>query len=69
MFDWQVILVGFALLLACIYVGRRAWMRLSSLSLSKRMNAPSCGDGCGGCGTSQALRQDVPTIPVQILRK
>ena len=69
MFDWQIILVGCALVLACIYVGRRVWMRLSSLSLSKRMNAPSCNDGCGGCGARQPMKQDVRTIPVQILRE
>lgn len=69
MFDWQVILVAFALLLACIYVGRRAWLRLSSLSVSRRMNAPSCSDGCGGCGVKEPKKQDVRTIPVQILRR
>lgn len=49
MFDWQLIIVAFALILACSYIGWRAWLRLSSLSISKRMNAPSCGDGCGSC--------------------
>jgi hypothetical protein len=52
MFDWQIILVVCALLLACVYVGRRGWLRVSSLSISKRMNAPSCAVGCGGCGAA-----------------
>jgi hypothetical protein len=68
MFDWQIIVVSGVLLLACIYVGRRGWLRLSSLSIAKRMNAPSCAAGCGGCGAEQA-EQDVRAIPVQILRK
>ena len=68
MFDWQVIVVVGVLLLACAYIGRRGWLRISSLSISKRMNAPSCAAGCGGCGTAQA-KPKPPTIPVQILRK
>lgn len=74
MFDWQIILVGLALLFAGIYVGRRGWLRLSSLSTSKRMNPPSCADGCGGCGVVQGIKtqgiKEAPrTLPVQILRK
>jgi hypothetical protein len=59
MFDWQTILVGCALLLACIYVGWRGWSRLSSLSTSRRMNASSCSDGCGGCGATQPMEDDL----------
>ncbi len=68
MFDWQTILVVGALILACVYVGRRGWLRLSSLSISKRMNAPSCAAGCGGCTAAQA-KPELRTVPVQILRK
>jgi hypothetical protein len=69
MFDWQIILVGCALLLACIYVGRRGWLRLSSLSSTKQMNAPSCSDGCGGCGAKEPMKKQLRSTPVQILRK
>ena len=65
MFDWQIILVGCALLLACAYMGWRGWLRLSSLSVSKRMKEPSCGDGCGGCEARQT-KPELRTIPVQI---
>ncbi len=54
MFDWQLIIVGLVLVLACSYIGWRGWLRLSSLSVSKRMNAPSCGEGCGACGEKSA---------------
>jgi hypothetical protein len=57
MFDWQIIIVGCVLLLACVYVGRRGWLRISSLSVSKRMNAPPCGNGCGGCGEKAVENQ------------
>jgi len=69
MFDWQVILVGLVLSIACVYVGRRAWLRLSSLLLSRRMNAPSCSNGCGGCGVKQPMTQDVRRVAVQIMRR
>ena len=48
MFDWQVIVVACVLLLAGAYVGRRGWLRISSLAISKR-NAPSCDKACGHC--------------------
>src|SRR5437588_658415 len=48
MFDWQVIVVACVLLLASAYVGRRGWLRISSLAISKR-NAPSCDKACGHC--------------------
>jgi hypothetical protein len=48
MFDWQVIVVACVLLIAGVYVGRRGWLRISSLAISKR-NAPSCDKGCGHC--------------------
>jgi len=48
MFDWQVFVVACVLLLAGAYVGRRGWLRISSLTISKR-NAPSCDKGCGHC--------------------
>jgi len=47
MFDWQVIAVTFVLLLAVGYVGRRGWLRISSLKISRR-NTP-CDKGCGHC--------------------
>ncbi|PYS70552.1 MAG: hypothetical protein DMF73_12640 [Acidobacteria bacterium] len=53
MFDWQTVAAAILLLIASIYVGRRAWLRISSLSIRKRLNAPSCDDACGGCGTSK----------------
>jgi len=53
------------MLLAGIYVARRGWLRLSSMSSSKPMNASSCSDGCGGCGTAQA-KSAPPRVPVQI---
>lgn len=62
MVDWQILLVGGVLLLACAYVGRRAWLRLSSLSISKRMNTPSCAAGCGGCRAAPQQQ----TLPVRI---
>jgi len=46
MFDWQVIVVACVLLLASAYVGRRGWLRISSLAISK-WNAPSCDKACG----------------------
>lgn len=64
MFDWQVILVICALVLACIYVGRRGWMRLSSLALSRRMNVPSCVQGCGGCGAKQPSKGGGQTVQI-----
>jgi len=69
MFDWQIILVVGVLLLACAYVGRRGWMRLSSFARSRAMSASSCAQGCGGCGAREQVKQDVRAIPVQILRK
>ena len=69
MFDWQIILVVLALLLACAYVGRRGWLRLSSFARSRAMNASSCAQGCGGCGAREPTKQGERTIPVQILRK
>lgn len=68
MFDWQIILVAGALLLACVYVGRRGWLRLSSLAISKQMNAPSCAAGCGGCGATET-KPDLRAIPIKIQRK
>jgi hypothetical protein len=66
MFDWQVILVVCALLLACIYVGWRGWLRLSSFARSRRMNASSCSEGCGNCGTQQPTKEAQPANLVQI---
>jgi len=57
MFDWQIIVVSGALLLACIYVGRRGWLRFSSFASSREMSASSCAQGCGGCGTRQPTTQ------------
>ena len=50
MLDAQTIAAAIVLLIAAIYVGRRAWLRLSSLILTKRRGALSCGEACGGCG-------------------
>jgi len=54
MFDWQVIVVGFVLLLAVGYVGRRGWSRISSLAASER-NTPSCDRGCSHCEGEQLV--------------
>ena len=53
MFDWQAIVVGFVLLLAVAYVGRRGWLRISSLAASKR-NA-FCDKGCGHCAGEELV--------------
>ena len=61
MFDWQVIVVACVLLLAGAYVGRRGWLRISSLAISKR-NAPSCDKACGHCeGEGSVVPQFSPT--------
>ncbi|HBB93981.1 MAG TPA: hypothetical protein DC054_01205 [Blastocatellia bacterium] len=55
MLDAQTIAAAIVLLIASIYVGRRAWLRLSSLILTKRRRASSCGEACGGCGPSKLV--------------
>jgi len=61
MFDWQVIVVACVLLGAGAYVGRRGWLRISSLAISKR-NAPSCDKACGHCeGEGLVVPQFSPT--------
>lgn len=54
MFDWQVIVVAFVLLIAVGYVSRRGWLRISSLAAPER-NAPSCDKGCGHCEGEQLV--------------
>jgi hypothetical protein len=61
MFDWQVIVVAFVLLIAVGYVGRRGWLRISSLAASER-NAPSCDKACGHCeGEGSVVPQFSPS--------
>jgi len=55
-FDWQIIAAGIALVSALAYFGWRGWLRLSSMRLSKRMSANSCGEGCGCSGKKSAAR-------------
>jgi hypothetical protein len=49
MIDWQTLLVASVLFAASLYVGRRGWLRIRSLMISKPMQSPACG-GCSGCG-------------------
>ena len=61
MFDWQVIVVAFVLLIAVGYLGRRGWSRISSLAASER-NAHSCDKACGHCeGEGSVVPQFSPT--------
>lgn len=55
MLDVQTIAAAIVLLIASIYVGHRAWLRLSSLILTKRRSASSCGEACGGCAPSKII--------------
>jgi hypothetical protein len=55
--DWQLALVGLALLLAAGYLGRRAWR-----TWGKR------GSACGGCGCASKPPVGPPLIPADQLR-
>lgn len=53
MFHWQNILVGFIILLASVYLGRRSWHRLR-LFLKGTPASVECHSGnCGGCATKK----------------
>ncbi len=55
--DWQLALVGLALLVAVGYLARRAWR-----TWGKR------GSACGGCGCASKPTAGPPLIPPDQLR-
>ena len=53
--DSQFIAVVILLLLASVYVSRRAWSRLSAL-LRQNRSGLSCISACAGCETSRPVK-------------
>ncbi len=67
-FDWQTVAVALIIFAACLYVARRAAMRLRSLRPRGAGDpASACETGCGSCGGEPKQTRPAPAL-VQIDR-
>ena len=56
MLDWQNTLVVLILLLACLYLARRGWARLTFFLGNERESLDCRSETCGGCGTNRPAK-------------
>ena len=62
--DWQILLVALVITTAGMYVARRLFQRVKSLT--SKSGDGSCASGCGSCGNATTNKQ--PGV-VQITRQ